>query len=100
MPGKAKVVLMQTSCLFVRTAIHDTRQGHTTCHGGNERFEDIIVTKDTRLGVIQGAKGFVHAVFLVTVVIPDGASVSGIMDKASVTGLRRRGQGLEGYMHW
>ena len=77
-------------------AIHDARHGDTTLQRGNERFEDIIVPQNTRRGVIQRTKGFIFAIFFVSIVVANGAAVSRIVDKASVARLRLRGQVLEG----
>ena len=76
--------------------IHDARQGHSALHGGNEGFQDVVVAEHTSLGVIQRTKGFVHTVFFVSIIVTNGATVSGVVDKASVTGLRLASQVLEG----
>mmetsp|Transcript_5539 Transcript_5539/g.10788 ORF Transcript_5539/g.10788 Transcript_5539/m.10788 type:complete len:237 (-) Transcript_5539:242-952(-) len=78
-------------------AIHDTRECHTSRHGGNQHLEDMIVTKDAILGVIHGTERFVFPIVFVSVLVRNRAPVSRVVKKASIARLRLRGQGLKGF---
>jgi hypothetical protein len=74
------LIQRKIQCIYLHgttvATIHDTGQEDTLGHGCHQHVKYVIITKDTRLRIIDGAQGFVLAILFITIIIGDRTTVT------------------------